>query len=92
MKYDLGNGLSIPQNTVKVSVLNGGRILAKAIGNGRFQGVIGNQKETLELAQTLVSSQLNGALETVEGDLTGKEETLYRLKLYLINKMLDQAI
>ncbi len=92
MRYDIGNGLSIEQNAWKVALLNGGKILAKAIDRGEFATVKGDQEATIAKAQKLVSNQIETVLGSLEGDATGQEEKIYRLKLYLINKMLDQAI
>lgn len=92
MRYNIGNGLSIGQNDWKVAVLNGGRILARAIDRGAFATVKGDQEATIAKAQELVGSQIETVLGSLEGDTTGQDETIYRLKLYLINKMLDQAV
>lgn len=92
MRYDIGNGLSIEQNAWKVALLNGGKILARAIDQGEFATVKGDQEATIAKAQKLVSNQINTVMGSLEGDTTGQEETIYRLKLYLINKMLDQAV
>lgn len=92
MRYDIGNGLSIEQNAWKVALLNGGKILAKAIDRGEFATVKGDQEATIAKAQELVSNQIETIIQSIYGDITGQEETIYRLKLYLINKMLDQAV
>lgn len=92
MRYDIGNGLSIEQNAWKVALLKGGKILAKAIDQGEFATVKGDQEATVAKAQELVSNQIETVIQSIYGDITGQEETIYRLKLYLINKMLDQAV
>jgi hypothetical protein len=92
MKYDIGNGLSIEQNAWKVALLNGGKILAKAIDRGEFSTVIGDQEATLARVQQLVRNQIATVMNSLEGDTTGQEEILYRLKLHLVNTMLDQAV
>lgn len=92
MRYDIGNGLSIGQNAWKVALLNGSKILAKAIDRGEFSLVIGNQEATLVRVQQLVKNQIETVMGSLEGDTTGQEETIHRLKLHLVNTMLDQAV
>lgn len=91
MEYTIADGLTINKNAVKVAILNGSRIIGRAIDQGKLKAVTGNKDATVKRLRSLVSNQLKTAMETVSGDHPDKDTLLVTLELYLIDQMMNHA-
>lgn len=89
--YTIAEGLTVPQNTVKAALFNGSKIIKRAINSGAFDSVLKDHDATIAKVRELVANQLQHVAENVTGDHENKADLMYRLELYLINKMLDNA-
>jgi hypothetical protein len=87
MRYRLKDDLTICQNTYKAAVFNGARIIARQLANGKFEGL--SSEESIQLAKTLVSNQLDAVMATIEGDCADKANVLERLEYYMLSNMIN---
>jgi hypothetical protein len=91
MEYTIAGELKINQNAVKAAILNGSKIIRRAINQGQLKQFIGNQEATIGFLRNAVKNQLETALSTVSGEHEQKNELLKRLEIYLLNQMTDHA-
>lgn len=91
MEYTIAENLKVSQNAVKVAILNGSKVIRRAIDQGKLQPLIGNEAATLEFLRNAVANQLATVLEAVTGDHPDKDALLKRLELYMLNQMADHA-
>jgi len=87
MRYKLNNNLTISQNAYKAAVFNGARILARAIRDGKFDDMSSDQKT--DYARSLVKTQIESVLATLEGDCKDKANIIECLELHMISNMIN---
>lgn len=88
MYYTLTEGVTVPQNTVKASILNGTRILDRAFSRGEFSSL--QRDQFIDHAIKLVRNQLDHVVASIEGDYSDKGDLVERLELYLVDRMISK--
>ena len=91
MEYTIAGNLKVNQNAVKVAILNGSKVIRRAIDQGKLKPFIGNQDATINFLRDAVANQLKTVMEAVSGDHPDKDELLKRLEVYMLNQMTDHA-